>query len=188
MKHIIQFCLTVFFITMMFSCAEDGIDGAPGPAGPDGKDGIPGPAGESAYLFEFGDVVFSPDFNHEYTLVFEENFLLNTDKVLVYFLWDYIEADDLDIWRTLPQTVFTDKGTLVYNYDFTKNDVRLFAEANYELTASDSLDQRNWVVRTVVVPSKFPTRTSVDYNNYEEVIKHYGLEDTEPTALFGKTK
>ncbi len=182
MEYIIRLCVSVFLITMVFSCAEDGIDGAPGPAGQDGKDA------ESAYLFEFGDVVFSPEFNHEYRLVFENNFLFNTDKVLVFFLWDYIEEDKLDVWRPLPQTVFTESGTIVYNYDFTKNDVQLFVEANYELTASDSLDQRPWVVRTVIIPSKFPERTTVDYNNYQEVISHYGLEATEPTVLFGTKK
>lgn len=185
MKHIIRFCLAVFLITTLFSCAEDGIDGAPGPAGKDGKNA------ESNYLFEYEKVSFKKEFDYQYTLGFPENFnLINSDKVLVYFQWEYIQDEALDIWRPLPQTVFKKDGTLMYNYDFTKNDVRLFLEANFPMDSLTSDDTDNWIVRAVVVPSQFTTReaTSVDYSNYNEVIQHYGLENTEPTLLFGKNQ
>jgi hypothetical protein len=79
----------------------------------------------------------------------------------------------------MPVNYFYDAGMLQINYDFTQNDVKIFAEASFPLDAQlDRYD--DLVARIVVVPSDFSPnqrKGNVDYTNYEEVKKTYGLKE-----------
>lgn len=185
MKNLFNFTLAIslFFLG---SCTFNGQDGAPGPQGPRGPQGPAGQDGkdgEEAYVFEYVDLTFSASNEYSLLLEFPSDFqMLESDKVLVYFLYDYIEEDDLDIWRALPQTEFTDFGTLIYNYDFTIFDVNLFLDSNFDLNLLGASYTDNWIARVVVVPGQFTNGREadpVDYEDYNAVMKYYNLSDAD---------
>jgi hypothetical protein len=177
MKTLLNFIFAIS-IVLLSSCTFNSQDGVPGPRGPQGPAGLDG---QEAFVFEYPDLTFSASNNYRELLVFPDNFeMLQSNKVLVYFLYDYIEQDDLDVWRALPQTEFTDFGTLVYNYDFTMFDVNLFLDGNFDLNLLGANFTDNWIARVVVVPGQFTngrTEDPVDYNNYDAVMEHYNLTD-----------
>ena len=57
------------------------------------------------------------------------------------------------MWRKLPLTEFNSNGTLLYDYDFTLVDVRVFLEANYMLGPADEFE--DLLIRAVHVPADF---------------------------------
>ena len=181
MKNLFNFIFAIS-ILLLGSCTFNGQDGAPGPQGPRGPQGPAGQDGrdgEEAYVFEYVDLTFSA--SNEYTLLLEfpDNFeMFNSDKVLVYFLYSDPQVDEPDIWRLLPQTEFTDFGTLVYNYDFTMFDVILFLDANFDLNLLSASFTDNWIARVVVVPGQLQNGRAlspVDYNDYNAVMEYYNL-------------
>jgi hypothetical protein len=180
MKNLFNLTL-IIFLASLGSCTFNGQDGAPGPRGPQGPAGQDGQDGQEAYVFEYVDLTFSSA--NEYSLLLElpSDFqMLESDMVLVYFLYDYFEDEDLDLWRALPQTEFTDFGTLIYNFDFTLFDVNLFMDANFDLNLLGARYTDNWIARVVVVPGQFTngrTAAPVDYEDYKAVMDYYNLTD-----------
>ncbi|WP_375579542.1 hypothetical protein ABWH96_00255 [Marivirga tractuosa] len=182
MKKLFNLILAINLI-FLGSCTFNGQDGAPvsqgqrpqGPAGQDGQDG------QEAFVFEYVDLTFSASNEYSLLLEFPEDFqMLETDKVLVYFLYSDPSTDDPDLWRALPQTEFTEHGTLVYNYDFTMFDVVLFLDSNFDLNKLGATFTDNWIARVVVVPGQFTngrTADTVDFNDYNAVIEHYNITD-----------
>ncbi len=103
--------------------------------------------------------------------------IYSSDVVLVYHLYDVVGGDD--IWRLMPQTYyFGASDELVYNFDFTKYDVNLFLDANFDLATLSSTWTQNQTFRIVIVPAAFSNKTTVDYSNYEEVIKTYNIDES----------
>jgi hypothetical protein len=161
-----------------YGCVGD--QGPEGPAGPTGPRGPEGPAGESGYVFEYENVDFTgPDY--EVFLNYPNDFEgLASDVALVYFLWgvDNVGGQDLEIWRQLPQTSILPEGTLVYNFDFTLQDVRLFLQADFLLDQLTAIDTDDWIVRIVIVPGSFWASNRVgDYMEYNNLKEALGLPD-----------
>ena len=78
--------------------------------------------------------------------------IFESDIVLVYILWDTINGQD--IWRLMPQTVYFDDDTnLVYNFDFTQDDVRFFLDGTTDFSTLDDVWTQDQVFRVVVVPA-----------------------------------
>lgn len=152
--------------------------GPQGPMGPQGPQGPQGAAGESGYVFEYENVNFtSPDY--EVFLTFPNDFeVLTSDVVLTYFLWDVqtIDGQEVDVWRQLPQVLFTEFGTLQYNFDFTIYDVRLFLDGNFSLDLLPASYTDQWIVRVVIVPGDF-VNGRVDLSNYNDVKEMLGLPE-----------
>jgi len=173
--------ILAFSILFLGSCTFNGQDGAPGPQGPAGQDG------QEAFVFEYTDLTFSASNEYKQLLELPSDFqMLESDKVLVYFLYDYLEDTDLDVWRALPQTEFTNFGTLVYNYDFTIYDVNLFLDGNFDLNLLGASFTDNWIARVVVVPGQFTNGRSVapvDYNDYHAVMDYYNLNEEHITTV-----
>lgn len=182
MKNLINFIFGISVI-LLSSCTFNGQDGAPGPRGPQGPQGPAGQNGmdgQEAFVFEYVDLTFSASNDYNLLLEFPDNFqMLESDKVLVYFLYSDPQADEPDIWRLLPQTEFTEFGTLIYNYDFTMFDVVLFLDANFDLNLLSAGFTDNWIARVVVVPGQLQSRTAnpIDYTDYNAVMKYYNLSD-----------
>ena len=147
--------IAIAIILSIFGCVGD--EGPQGPAGPEGPQGPAGPAGESGFVMEYEDINFTAP-EYDVFLTYPSNFEgLDSDVALVYLLWgvETVDGEDLEVWRQLPQTIIDERGTLVYNYDFTKNDVRLFLNATYPLDNLTANDTDNWIARVVVVPGDF---------------------------------
>ena len=176
----------IFYVLIVgilsFSCSES-LPGPVGPQGPRGPQGPQGADGESAFVFEWENVNFvSPDY--EIILPYPETFQgLDSDVALVYVLWDSYETNDgeiVEVWKSLPFTVLKQEGTLIYQYDFSKYDVRLFLEADFSLDFLGAIDTDEWVVRVVVVPGNFWDGGRVDTSDYDQVAEMLGLPDLTP--------
>jgi hypothetical protein len=123
-----------------------------GPQGPPGFDGLNGLDGEIIASSAFEIVI---DFNtvndFEYIEAYGFN-VLPSDVTLVYILWD--TQNGQDIWRLMPQTVYFDDDTnLVYNFDFTQDDVRFFLDGTTDFSTLDDVWTQDQVFRVVVVPA-----------------------------------
>ncbi|OBX22316.1 hypothetical protein LX77_00154 [Gelidibacter algens] len=156
--------LLVLIAILLTSCTGD--QGPIGPPGLDGIDGIP----IAASAFEI-DVNFN-DAN-EFSIAENYGFqVLISDVTLVYILWETNNGQN--IWRLLPQTVTFDDGNLIYNFDFTQTDVRIFLEGTTNFSTLDAEWTQNQVFRVVVIPAD--NVDGVDLSNINEVMKANNIE------------
>ncbi len=154
-----------------------------GPIGPTGPQGPQGPKGDNGYDAEMGTIVevygdFTPQ--NDYTLYYAfddyDITVYNGDVVLVYILWEQVEANDgglIDVWRLLPQTVVTDDGVVQYNFDFTTADVQIYLEGTVsEYLPAETDDQ---VFRIAVLPAILAEDKSIDISNFDAVLKSINI-------------
>lgn len=145
-----------------------------GPQGPPGFDGLDGQDGVNivSEVFEV-EVDFASENNFEEIFTFDPA-IIESDVVLAFIQWDADNGNP--IWRALPQTTFFEEGVLIYNYDFTSNDFRLFLDGplDYNLLGPEWTD--NQLFRVVVVPGDFSS-ARIDLTNYEAVTSYLGLTD-----------
>lgn len=141
MKNILS--LISVFALLLTAC-----EGEQGPPGFDGLDGLDGEIIASS-AFEI-EVDFNTANNFEYIESYGFN-VLPSDVTLVYILWDTINGQD--IWRLMPQTITFDDGSLVYNFDFTQEDVRFFLDGTVDFNTLDDVWTQDQVFRVVVVPA-----------------------------------
>ncbi len=158
-------------------------DGPRGPRGYDGRDGIDGVNGEESYVFEYEFSFTSPDYRQ--LLLLPDDFtMLDSDVMLVYFLWEVTE-NETEVWRALPQTLYFEDGILEYNYDFTKFDASVFLGGTVNLDGLGATWTDNWIARVVVVPAQFGGR--IDYSDYEAVKEYFNLSESKlATSEYGK--
>lgn len=159
MKKIITAC-TIIATLVLTSCEGD-----------KGEDGV----NILGSIFET-TVDFTP--NNEYSnfvTIPSEIEVFESDIVLVYLLED-VFADDqgnpVDVWSQLPQTFFPfsqNQGTLVYNFDHTFIDVRLFLGADFPLDLLDNGFTNDQTFRIAVLPAEFAD-TTIDMDDLLETI------------------
>lgn len=104
--------------------------------------------------------------------------IYSSDMVLVYHLYDVVNGTD--VWRLMPQTYyFTNGDELDYNFDFTRNDVNIFLDANFPLTTLSSAWTQNQTFRVVIIPGFFSNKVSsqVDFSDYNAVIKTLKIKE-----------
>lgn len=163
----------LFFIALfgLSSCYHG--EGPRGPRGYDGRDGIDGLNGEESFVFEYEFSLTAPDYSQ--LLLLPDDFtMLDSDVMLVYFLWGV--EDGVEIWRSLPQTLYFTDGMLAYNYDFTKFDARVFLDGTVNLDGLGADLTDNWIARVVVVPAQFSGR--IDYSDYNTVKEYFNLSES----------
>lgn len=145
--------------------------GPMGPPGYDGLDGIDGKDGTSflGSIFEIqGDFTSQNDWKlyFQFPSSFE---IYDTDIVLVYILWE--QADGVDVWRLLPQTVVLNEGILQYNFDYTVNDVQVFLEGTVPFDQLLPAEWKDQVFRIAVLPADFAALKSVDVSDFNSIIQ-----------------
>lgn len=154
-------------VILVFQACE----GPPGPTGLPGADGLDG----VNIVSEVFEVELDFTAQNDFQEVFEfEPAIITSDVVLVFIEWE--RDGTTPIWRALPQTVFFEQGVLIYNYDFTSNDFRLFLDGPMDystLAAEWTTDQ---AFRVIVVPGDFSS-ARIDFTNYEAVTQLLGLEE-----------
>ena len=172
----LQQLLWAILVISLSACTTETI-GPTGPQGPTGPEGPTGAQGESAILFEYSEVYFTAP-NYDVLLDYPNDFTgLESDVTLVYLLWE-VDDNGLEIWRQLPQTIFTINGLLNYNFDFSTIDFRLFLSIDFDASLLVPRDTDDWIVRAVIVPGNFwGGRTSVDHSDYNAVKEAYGLPE-----------
>ncbi len=155
MKNILLFL--ALSSTILFTSCE----GDPGPPGQDGLDG----GIEYAQVFET-TVSFSSGNNFENLISYPSNVIVyESDVVLVYRLVEVVSGSDgpIDVWEQLPQTYFPVQGTLLYSFDHTFLDVKIFLDGNFDLNTLGAEFTNNQTFRIAVVPSEFAkTNPSMD--------------------------
>ncbi|MDK2772390.1 MAG: hypothetical protein KYX68_09220 [Flavobacterium sp.] len=128
-------------------------------------------------VWEYTNVDFYYGNNYSVFLDFPHQ-TYSSDMVLVYHLYDIVNGTD--VWRLMPQTYYLNGGgELDYNFDFTTYDANVFLGANFDLNTLDSSWTQNQIFRVVVIPGYFGNKVaaSVDFNDYDAVIKHYNIDE-----------
>jgi hypothetical protein len=131
----------------------NGCEGDPGPPGPQGPAGV----NILGQVFEV-TVNFNPANGFSQLIQFPGNVeVFESDAVLVYLLEDVIPGNggSIDVWSQLPQTFFVSQGTLLYTFDHTFLDVRIFLDGNFDLSTLGPAFTDNQTFRIAVVPAEF---------------------------------
>ena len=155
-----------------------------GPQGPPGFDGFDGRDGQDgvnivAQSFEVELDFDAPDY--EQTVVYPADIeVFDTDMTLVYILFDVTtdqNGDPLDVWRLLPQTLYSDFGEYQYNFDATNLDTRIFldgpASTNFNLLGAGDLEDQ--IFRIVILPVDLANNPNLDVSDYNSVMNVGGL-------------
>jgi len=108
--------------------------------------------------------------------------LLSQDIVLVYRKNN--PGQNSPIWEPLPKTYFFGSDEMDYTFDFTREDVQIDLNANFDLSLTDAAFKSQYIngqtFRVVLVPAVFGSKSSVDPRklSYEEVIRLYKIDDS----------
>lgn len=146
MKKVIKAATALLLMTaFLVSCG--------GPTGPEGPPGPPGPE-ILPTSFEF-NATLTPGNGFEFYEDIPGSIEVLDSDVVIAFVLEGVDGD-LDIWRQLPVTEFNSKGTVLFDFDFTAVDVRVFLDANYNLTVSDGYE--GVLIRAVHIPANFAAK------------------------------
>ena len=162
------------------------VGGCTGPQGPPGYPGQDGVNIESE-VFELKSIGFNYDSQIGYNIYTSLNpNIFDSDNILIYRLND-ITNSGAPIWQLIPRTLFLPQGReLDYDYDFSSEDFVIYAGGNYDVSLTPEY-LNNQTFRIVIIPGYFSSRKqSVDLNDYNAVIKAYGLDDTHVKVLNSK--
>lgn len=110
--------------------------------------------------------------------------LLSQDIVLVYRKSN--PGQNNPIWESLPKTYFFGADEMDYTFNFTREDVQIDLNANFNLATTDGTFKSQYIngqtFRVVLVPAVFGNKNanSVDPRklSYEEVIRLYNIDDS----------
>ena len=127
-----------------------------------------------ADVYDLKNINFDLDGNQYYV---KRNFtqpLYDSDVVLIYR--QATVANGNPVWELMPRTYYVNEGEVDYTFDFTKNDVQIYAQATFNLTNTSYV--RNQTFRVVVIPANFgKSANAINYENYNEVIARYNIND-----------
>jgi hypothetical protein len=154
--------LFIAFLSILVTSCE----GPAGPPGPPGQNGV-NFVGQS---FERTTDLFAPNYAATFEIPLNIE-LFESDMVLVYHLIG-IDIDGFDIWRLMPDTVYTNDGQeFQYNFEHNFDFVTVFIEAPSTFDFNSLLpgDTLNQTFRIVILPVDFVSSNRLDISNYYEV-------------------
>ena len=101
--------------------------------------------------------------------------IYSSDMVLVY--QNTATDNGKKVWTLIPRTVYLSNGNEVdYTFDFTTSDVQIYAGGTFDLTNTEYV--RNQTFRILVIPAaQSRTQSTVDYSDYNAVVKHFNIKD-----------
>ena len=167
---------TTVIFTILVAVILQSCEGPIGPIGPEGPQGLEGkPAVNSISEVFQVTADFTEANKYEQVFDFKPN-IFESEVVLAFIQWE--TSGQNPVWRALPQTIFFNEGVLVYNYDFTKVDFRLFLDGPIDYKTLGTQWTRGQKFRIVVVPGDF-TGARMDWTNYEAVIKLLGIDEND---------
>lgn len=126
------------------------------------------------------DLTGSLNSGNQYTLTQGIN-IAQSDVVLVYR--DINSNSNLSsVWQLLPKTEFLGGGReLDYNFLFDSQNVEIYTEANFDQTLLTAIEAGQYLTnqrfRIVLVPASPTKNASVNYEDYQSVIKFYNIPD-----------
>jgi hypothetical protein len=164
MKKLLAITLSLIGILFFQSCV--------GPEGPPGADGLDG-VNIVSEVFEV-KVNFTAANNYSEQFKFTPAIVVS-DVVLAFIEWETDGGNS--VWRALPQTVFFNEGgVLIYNYDFSKVDFRIFLDGSINPANLGPEWKSDQLFRVIVVPGDYASNR-IDWTNYEAVTSLLGLKD-----------
>lgn len=145
------------------------------------------------------DVISNPQDNDTYSVVIDiknanfqlvnnnyvlkrtfQNQLFDSDVVLIYRQGGTDAGNP--VWQLIPRTLYLPQNQeLDYDFDFTKKDVNIYADGTYDLATTPQYIN-NQTFRVVIVPASFKN-ANIDFNDYNSVIKHFNINDSNPSKL-----
>lgn len=167
--------ILLFAIAVGFASCE----GDQGPPGFDGADG----GLIVAQSFETTIDFSAPDYSN--LVVYPNNIeVFDGDMTLVYILFDQVPGNNgglVDVFRLLPQTLYTDFGEFQYNFDFTTGDATIFLDgpASTDFSQLTSGDLNDQTFRIVILPAEIANNPALDVTDYNAVMNlaNLGSED-----------
>jgi hypothetical protein len=156
-----------------------GFSACEGDQGPPGFDGV----NIVAQSFETTVTFTAPDYS--VLVPYPNNIeVFPNDMTLVFILFDEVDGNNgglVDVWRLLPQTLYTDFGEFQYNYDFTNGDATLFLDgpASTNFDNLTTADLNNQTFRIVILPAELVATSVIDVTNYEAVMKLANLNQSD---------
>lgn len=168
--------LTLFAVVGLIALSScEGPEGIPGPQGPEGP---------VAEVFELKNVNFSYNAADGYNIYQKLTpVIFDSDVILIYRLSGTINPTT-PIWQQIPRTLYTAKGELDYDFDFSKSDFTIYAGGNYDLALTPEF-LNSQTFRIVIVPGDFSNKSvnKPDYSDYNAVIKKYNIDDSNVKKL-----
>lgn len=159
-------------ITILAVIGMFGFQACTGPEGPPGQDGLIG----EVYELKNEDFGYNVDDGYNISRTFGETIGHNiyaADVILIYRLSGTIDSST-PIWQLIPRTFYLAQGELDYDFDFSKEDFKIYARGTYDLELTPQyLDDQTF--RIIVVPAEFAS--TVNVNNYLEVINALNLNE-----------
>jgi len=166
-----KYYILLFVATILISC--EGTVGPPGPPGPQGVPGEDGYDGLIGQVIEVqADLNSGTDFEY-FVEIPSDIEVFESDVIMVYRLMEVF--DDTDVWEPLPQTIFRNNGILLYTFDYTLFDVRLFLDGTVDFGKLDPNDTDGLIFRIAIIPADFAK--GVNLKKMDEVIKALHVED-----------
>ena len=156
-----------------------GMFGFQGCTGPEGPPGVPGQDGLTPQAFELKNVSLSrvTDNHYELKRTFASTALggnLYDDETVLVFRMTGTINSSTPIWQSIPRSIyFSSTSVLDYDYDFSKVDFVISADATYNLLNEPNIN--NQTFRFVIVPSNLIGK--VDNNNYYQVMSVLKLNE-----------
>ncbi len=157
----------ILLALILISC--EGSVGPPGPPGPPGDDDL----GLLGQVFEVvADLNAGTNFEY-FVEIPQEIEVFESDVVMVYRLMGVFEGSD--IWEPLPQTIFRNSGILLYGFDYTLFDVRLFLDGTADFGRLDRDDTDGLIYRIAIIPADFAK--DIDVKKMSKVMEVLKIKD-----------
>ncbi|MGB7393341.1 MAG: collagen-like protein, partial [Pricia sp.] len=174
--------LGAFLTLFIVSC-----EGDPGPPGRDGLEGPQGPAGEGEFarVFEVDgvDFVYIDEQNLYETILTFDDFtsfdVQPNDGILVYQFdraVDFDNGNTENVWNLIPQSFFTEQGTVQFTSGYTATDVEILISGNFDLIDLDTGFTQDQIFRIVIVPG-IAAEAKMDKANIASVMSTFGLSE-----------
>lgn len=163
-----KFYTLLFFATVLISC--EGSVGPPGPQGAPGEDGFDGLIGQVIEVQ--ADLNVGTDFEY-FVEIPDDIVVIESDVFMVYRLMEV--ADGLDVWEPLPQTIFINNDILLYAFDYTLFDVRLFLDGTVDFGKLDPNDTDGLIFRIAIIPADFAK--GVNLKKMDDVMQALDIKD-----------
>ena len=155
-----------FSVITLFSILLTACVGDPGPPGEDGVNIV----GQS---FEETIDLVAPDYRADFEIPL--NIVLNEDDMVLVYHLIRKDNDDFNIWRLLPDTVYTATGEeFQYNFEHNFDFVGIFIEApsTFDFNSLLSGDTLGQTFRVVILPVDFINSSNLDLTNYNTVMEY----------------
>ena len=164
MKKFIPFFLIAFFSLCIVSCNSDDnnynyID----------NDTI-------AEVYELRNENFTRENDYYYSLSKSFNRPLYSGDMVLIFKQDGV-LNGNPIWVPLPKSYYLPEGYLEYTYDFTVNDIKIYADANFILSNTNYISGQTFRVLVVPAIQGRSATATVDLTDYNSIIKYYNIND-----------